>query len=97
MKCCRNKATALVKEMSALHMADLAEWMRQLPFSVATDGSNDVDKKQFPVVIRIQGGQGTVNSELFAIRVCMDASTGEFVFTSSVTFLFAGLWCCCMR
>ena len=91
MKCCRNKATAVVKEMSALHMADLAERTRQSPFSVATDGSNDADKKQFPVVVRIQGGRGTVNSELLAMRVCMDAATGEFVFTPSTMFLFAGL------
>lgn len=77
--------------MSALHMADLAERTRQFPFSVATDGKTDADKKQFPVVIRIQGGQGTVNSELLAMRECMDAATGEFVFTPSIMFLFAGL------
>ena len=77
--------------MSALHMSDLAERTRQFPFSVATDGKTDADKKQFPVVIRIQGGQGTVNSELLAMRECMDAATGEFVFTPSIMFLFAGL------
>ena len=73
--------------MSALHMA---ERTRQFPFSVATDGSNDADKKQFPVVICVQGGQGTVNSELLAMRECMNAATGVFVFTPSI-MLFAGL------
>ena len=41
----RNKATAVIKEMSAMHMKNLADRMREQPFSVATDGSNDVDRK----------------------------------------------------
>ena len=78
MKCCRNKATAVVKEMSAMHMLDLASRMKRQPFSLATDGSNDVDKKQFPLVVRIADHTGAVNSELLAVRVCQGPGTGMY-------------------
>ena len=76
MACGRNKATAVIKEMSAMHMKNLADRMREQPFSVATDGSNDVDRKQFPIVINIAEPNGTVNSELLGIRICRDSATG---------------------
>ena len=59
-----------------LHMHDLAEWMKHQPYSTVTDGSSDADKKQYPMVVRIQGPHGTVNSELMAIEVCDGSSTG---------------------
>jgi len=58
-------------------MHNLAEWMKHQPYSIATDGSNDhADKNQYPMVVRIKGPHGTVNSELLAIQVCDGSSTG---------------------
>ncbi|KAL8578834.1 hypothetical protein ACOMHN_022127 [Nucella lapillus] len=45
----RTKATVMLKEMSALAMEELAGEMKARPFSIATDGSNEGEKKQFPL------------------------------------------------
>ena len=79
VKCCRNKATAMIKEMSAMTMGNLAKRMQKLPYSIATDGSNEADKKQFPLVVTIQGDNGLVQAELLALPVCTGSATGEFL------------------
>ena len=56
IKCCRNKATAIIKEMAAITMN-----------SLATDGSKEKDKKQFPLVVTVLGGSGLVSAELLAL------------------------------
>jgi len=38
LTCGRTKATAVIKEMSAMQMASLAQRMREKPYSIATDG-----------------------------------------------------------
>eukprot|EP00745_Piridium_sociabile_P017086 TRINITY_DN2568_c0_g1_i14.p1 TRINITY_DN2568_c0_g1~~TRINITY_DN2568_c0_g1_i14.p1 ORF type:complete len:672 (-),score=163.69 TRINITY_DN2568_c0_g1_i14:435-2351(-) len=80
MKCGRSKATAMIREMSCMHSMELSQRMKKQPFTIATDGSNDVDKKSFPIVVRIQDSNGAVNSELLAVRVCDDAATGQNIF-----------------
>ena len=54
--------------------------MKRLPFSLATDGSNDADKKQFPLVVTIEGEDGLVNAELLTLSVCKGSATGENIF-----------------
>ncbi|KAK7096538.1 hypothetical protein V1264_005823 [Littorina saxatilis] len=80
MKCGRNKATAIVKEMSTMAMADLAERMKRLPWSIATDGSNEKDKKLFPLVVTMEGEDGLVTPQLLAIPNCDKNATGENIF-----------------
>eukprot|EP00745_Piridium_sociabile_P035061 TRINITY_DN6079_c0_g1_i10.p1 TRINITY_DN6079_c0_g1~~TRINITY_DN6079_c0_g1_i10.p1 ORF type:complete len:154 (-),score=33.93 TRINITY_DN6079_c0_g1_i10:276-737(-) len=48
----RTKETVMLKEMSVMAMKELAGEMKARPFSIATDGSNEGEKKQFPLVIR---------------------------------------------
>ena len=88
LQCGRSKTTAIVKEMSAMAMADLATTMREKPYSLATDGSNEADAKQFPLVVRtfdVTDGQlGCVTTQLLALRDCEGSATGELHATCSL-------------
>jgi len=65
MKCGKNKATAMICEMAAITQENLVQRMRNGPFTVSTDGSNDNISKQFPVVVRTGDPNAhMVNSEL---------------------------------
>ena len=88
MKCGRMKTTAIVKEMASMQMTDLATRMRNQPFSLATDGGNDADKKVFPVVVRIQNDSGAVNAELLSLPVCKsESATGKLAYILLSTFI----------
>ena len=77
MKCGRNKATALLKELAHMTRGELADRMRSGPFTISTDGSNDETSKQFPLVIRtVDSKTKAVNSELLSIPICNDSATG---------------------
>ncbi|KAL8561910.1 hypothetical protein ACOMHN_046700 [Nucella lapillus] len=81
----RTKATVMLKEMSALAMEELAGEMKARPFSIATDGSNEGEKKQFPLVIRSfsKGDDGSlepVTTQLLALRDCEGSATGKNIF-----------------
>lgn len=92
IKCCRNKATAIIKEMSAKIVNDLAKRMQLQPYSISTDGSNDADKKYFPLVVTIEGGDGLVNPELLALPVCQGSATGtNILFWFSFWFEIASI------
>ena len=67
----------MVKEMSALAMTSLAKRMEKLPWSIATDGSNEKDKKQFPLVVTIEGDDGLIHPELLALPTCDEKATGR--------------------
>ena len=78
----RTKATAMLKEMSALAMKELAGQMKARPFSIAIDGSNEGEKKQFPLVIRSfskadDGNLEPVTTQLLALRNCEGSATGK--------------------
>ena len=73
----RSKATAVVKELSAVHMNGLANRMKHQPYSLSTDGSNDADKKLFPIVVTIAGEDGLVHPELLALPFCDSSATGN--------------------
>ena len=75
--CGRTKTTALIKEMRSLEIQKLAALMRDRPFSVATDGSNDTSggQKYYPIVVRAACDDG-VKSGLLALAKCDGQSTG---------------------
>eukprot|EP00745_Piridium_sociabile_P015859 TRINITY_DN23683_c0_g2_i1.p1 TRINITY_DN23683_c0_g2~~TRINITY_DN23683_c0_g2_i1.p1 ORF type:complete len:488 (+),score=133.55 TRINITY_DN23683_c0_g2_i1:473-1936(+) len=55
--------------------------MKTGPFTVSTDGSNDADSKQFPLVIRtVNTVTGLVMSELLGVPVLNGSATGENIF-----------------
>ncbi|KAL8572454.1 hypothetical protein ACOMHN_005600 [Nucella lapillus] len=59
--------------------------MKAHPFSIATDGSNEGEKKQFPLVIRSfsKGDDGSlepVTTQLLALRDCECSATGNNIF-----------------
>ena len=81
----RSKATVMIKEMSAQAMKELSREMKARPFSLATDGSNEGDKKQFPLVIRSfskdeHGNLGPVTTQLLSFRNCEGSATGKNIF-----------------
>lgn len=49
--CARTKTTAIINEFSLKEESLITESLNIHPFSVATDGSNDVDSKLYPVVV----------------------------------------------
>lgn len=79
------KATVMLKEMSTLAMKELAGEMKACPFSIATDGSNEGEKKQFPLVIRSfskidDGSLEPVMTQLLGLRNCDGSATGKNIF-----------------
>ena len=81
----RTKATVMLKEMSAMAMKDLAGEMKTRPFSLATDGSNEGEKKQFPLVSRSfskseDGSLQPVTTRLLGLRNCEGSATGKNIF-----------------
>ena len=81
----RTKETVLLKEMSSMAMKELADVMKTRPFSITTDGSNEGEKKQFPLVIRSfsKGDDGSlqpVTTQLLGLRNCEGSATGKNIF-----------------
>ena len=78
----RTKATVMLKEMSALATKELAGQRKARPFSTATDGSNEGEKKQFPLVIQSfskadDSSLEPVTTQLLALRNCEGSATGK--------------------
>lgn len=81
MKCARNKATAILLDLSKINQKTLSDRLQSAPFSIRTDGSNDITSKQYPLVVRTRDpGTGLVNSELLSIPVCTESASGENIF-----------------
>ena len=80
--CARSKATAIVKEIGAKSTLSLGERISRQPFTVSTDGSNDVGCHEiYPLVIRsVHPGSLEVSSEISSIPICEGSSTGENIF-----------------
>lgn len=77
MQCGRSKSTQLVKELARKSQNALRNQMRSGLFSIATDGSNDAESKQYPLVVRcIDPETGTVTSELLSVPECHGSATG---------------------
>ena len=76
------KTRCIVETFANLDENYLTEIMRNQPFSIATDGSNDFeDVKLYPVAVRIFDNiAGRVLSSLLSVQQCEQASTGENIF-----------------
>ena len=81
--CARTKTTCILNGALAKHFRmDLVEHMKNEPFSLATDGSNDSGlKKMNPLTVRIfDVNQGRVVSQI--LDMCLtSSSTAEAIFT----------------
>lgn len=89
MTCGRNKATSMVKELGKQSQDLLSERMKISPFTLSTDGSNDVSAKQFPMVVRcFNPVKGMVDSELLSIPVCNGSATGKYLWPVYVPGLY---------
>ena len=80
MKCGRNKATPIIKEMASSARENLIARMKSGPYSISTDGSNDSESKQYPIVVRtFNPDTSEVTSELLNLAICHGPATGCFV------------------
>lgn len=66
--------------MAEIRQERIIQKMRDGPYTISTDGSNDDSSKQYPIVVRTMDSTGTVNSELLSVPICQQASTGENIF-----------------
>lgn len=79
--CGRTKATAIVKDLASKHKKLLVERMRNGPFSLSTDGSNDSNSKLYPIVVRTVNPETLkVEAEVVSLPVLEESSTGENIF-----------------
>ena len=78
-QCGRSKGTAIVKEIAAKSTMSLALRMKSSPFTISTDGSNDLGScKLFPIVVRtVNPDLQLVTSDLLSVPVCEGPATGE--------------------
>ena len=98
--CGRTKTACIVQMLAKADAEELIAVMKNGPYSIATDGSNDAGaSKLYPVAVRIFSNQhGQVVSALLAIRECEKSSTGNNIFNILDTELkIAGIsWQQCM-
>lgn len=81
MRCGRSKATALLNGISVISQESIVKRMRIGPFTLSTDGSNDMgSSKLFPLVVRTVSETG-VNSEVVSVPQCEGSATGEKIFS----------------
>lgn len=75
--CARTKSTAIVKELASDARSSLIDRCKILPFSIATDGSNDKTDKLYPLLVICPGKDGLINCELLSLLELKDKSTGK--------------------
>lgn len=75
--CGRTKATAIAVEMAKTIKEEIVIEMKNGPFSIATDGSNDSKEKQFPLVVSTICPDG-VRISLLSVPVLSVAGTGKY-------------------
>ena len=74
--CGRTKATAITKTLAQDRTDTLVEALKNGPFSVSTDGSND-DYKLYPIVVRYFNSEvGKISTSLLALPCLKGDSTG---------------------
>lgn len=47
----RSKSTSILHQIAGLRINDLISLLKTTPYSISTDGSNDAEMKQYPVVV----------------------------------------------
>ena len=79
--CARTKTTCIIQECSASAREEVASKMRNGPFIIGTDGSQEGSEKLFPIVVRfLDGTMGEIKTALLANPTCNESSTGENIF-----------------
>ena len=81
--CGRTKATAIIKACSNDSKEQLIQRMKQGPFILGTDGSQQGGVKYFPIVVRSLNNDGNrIQNELLSLPSCSESATGEAIFLS---------------
>ena len=80
LQCGRSKATAMLQELAADSKTTLAQRMKNRPFTVSTDGSNDAGSKLFPIVVRTVDETSAVRSDVLSVPQCEGPATGRNIF-----------------
>ncbi|KAJ8036899.1 Zinc finger MYM-type protein 6 [Holothuria leucospilota] len=80
--CSRTKTSQVITCLAKNDADLLTSKLKTQPFSIATDGSTDMDSvKLYPVLIKtFDNASGEVACQLLAIRECTERSTGENIF-----------------
>lgn len=68
LKCGRSKDTAVVKDVTAMSLSSLAEWMRKHPFTFQQMAAVMPVDSIYPLVVTFKGDGGFVNAELLAFQ-----------------------------
>jgi hypothetical protein len=76
----RTKTTAIIKACASDNKTDLAESMKNGPFVIGTDGSQEGGDKLFPIVVRVLGSNNTIRTELLSTPSCEESASGENIF-----------------
>jgi hypothetical protein len=86
--CGRTKTTAINETLADDTDDNISQYLRSGPFSLATDGSTDMDSiKLYPLVVRFfNQQQGKIMCLLLTLEECSKASTGENIFVIAITF-----------
>ena len=80
LQCGRSKATAMLQELAADSKMTLAQRMKNGPFTVSTDGSNDAGSKLFLIVVRTVDKTSAVRSDVLSVPQCEGPATGRNIF-----------------
>lgn len=75
----RTKTTSIIMTCSKQKTETLADAMKQGPFVIGTDGSQESGEKCYPIVVRVLSDSG-IRTELLCNPTCDEASTGENIF-----------------
>lgn len=76
--CGRTKSTAIMQEMAADTTQCIVSNLQTVPFSVATDGSNDSDSKLYPIVVTFYDqSQLKIVSRLLSLPDLQGDATGK--------------------
>jgi len=79
--CGHSKAMVIVKTLAKGFKGELLDRMGKSPFTISTDGSNDVNEKLFPLVVRtLDFSTGLVQSELLSLPFLLGAAIGENIY-----------------
>ena len=75
-ECGRSKTTAMIKCLADFAKEDIIDAMKARPYSISTDGSNDQQNKQFPIVVTFPSVHG-VTTCLLTVPVLTESGTGQ--------------------
>ena len=80
-QCSRTKTTALIKMQSQAIVDTIVDSVKDKPFTLCTDGSNDQSDKFYPIILRYVDHSGSVTSSLLQVPSVEDPKcSGENIF-----------------